>query len=253
MGETGADEAYLGRRLETMAAEEAFDQVVDVAANVCLRNPDLYLHYLDTLKDMRTENSESQLVRQLGVRGLSAALEITAYGRSVVAPAREAEGTRCDAVTHPERFSDSVDPDIACKIEAFGWAILIEAFDCLGEDAPDKVTEFKEAQTKQQQLEVLEWLDERVVAIRDKQAATPAPAEEPAEEGVWEGYDGAFVIQDLPAVVVRERITEPTTDSGVVREVLDFSEPNEYREPEFFYHPARLSPRLIGEFPHTRL
>lgn len=176
-----------------------FDDLLTLASEMCLEQP---LRYENNLP---SPGPEEVLLRKLGLRGLSTALDILEYAKRIhIGPSTDEDGRDLLSVTSPLRAPEQmgVEPDavVQQKIEAFGAALLDEAYLSLGTEVRPKIRAFKEAQTDEEQIAVLAWLDNRVAAF-DKTASVALKSD----------------------------------------------------DEQFFYHPARLSPRLIGRYPHNSL
>lgn len=175
-----------------------FDQLLGLAADVCLKNP------LEVKAVTEEPTAEELLIRQIGVRGLSTALDLIAQpeqyyiGRSSTKKGKDLINISAP-LRWPDRYNSYVNVEVQQKIEAFGDALLNEAYLSLGTDVRAKVKEFQDATTDEEQIEVLEWLDRRVKAL-NKMAGTKINAQD---------------------------------------------------DEEYFYHPVRLSPRALGQYPHN--
>lgn len=144
-------------------------------------------------------SGERALLAHLGAHGLRVALEINS-GAEYGFPDLHIRGP-LDMLCRPEEFVDQETPGVAEWAVDFGDALLKEAYTCLGKDAEQKLTEYREATTAEEQLAIIMWLDERLRAMQ-----------------------------------------EPTKykRGGVPDDIL-------------FYHPLRLSPKVIGVYPNINI
>lgn len=175
-----------------------FDQLLDLAVDVCLGHP----LKIETSEHIPT--TEEKIIQQLGVRGLSVAFDLIAQPEEYqVKRSTNDDGKDLVNATSPLRWptghNSYLNPDVQQKIEAFGDALLDEAYLSLGTDVKVKIEEFKNALSDDEQIAVLEWLDKRVKALTKK-------------------ADAKVDTQD---------------------------------EDGYFYHPIRLSPRALGQYPHN--
>jgi len=190
-------------RLDELMAPLHFQELLEMAEEVCLTHTPNYPGEFSPV-------GEAAIVAQLGTRGIKAALELSQGHLSISSDGRiaghefENEYKRPITIDTPirivEAFSDSVDMSILAKAEAFGSQMMAESFRVLGQDAYQKVAEFKQATTKEDQMEVVYWLNERLHIIGHR----------------------------------------------------DIDEDNEIEEHDI-YHPARLSPKLLGVYPDMNL
>ncbi|MDB5184491.1 MAG: hypothetical protein JWN38_299 [Candidatus Saccharibacteria bacterium] len=206
--------------IQHILARPAFDELVNLAAETCLTAPrrmELHEQALKTAE--RPPTADAELVAKLGLWGVRSAHEMHHYPDSFTGRGGSRDPLQEDillgdsSIMHPSRFSGRIDRDVQRKIEAFGQAVLDEAFICLGEDALDKVREYQSARGAKQKLHIINWLTKRVDQI---QRHTDPRTEDVATEAVSPTGAGA--------------------EDEVAKEV-------------YFYHPARLSPKLIGQFP----
>lgn len=203
-----ASEVQHQLNIETAGALPEFEQLMELAKETMLQDPLTYERHFQRL--LEQEESEPATHR-LGVWGARKALDI-------------ANGAACypDPVFYEkEGVGDlllPVDRRTQLQIEALGSALLEEAFVCLGEDAPQKVEEFKAAGSIEEQVDVCNWLLQRIRAIRESTVENEEVSEETEDENEEETNDSAD--EDIP---------------------------------RNFYHPARLSPKFIGKYPDVKL
>lgn len=170
--ESGKFTKQLEARLDQLQAPIYFDELLTLAEDVCLIHPVEYPSPVAL-------DIEATIVASLGTRGVRAALELS---NGVVELDEDINGIR-DVETellrpididtpfrNPTAFSESIDRTLLAKAEAFGEALIDEAFLCLGQDAYVKADAYRNAKTADEQNKILEWLDNRldVIAHDDK-------------------------------------------------------------------------------------
>lgn len=197
-------------RLENMAAEPEFDDVLDTAIETCLTDAAIFETALKEVREKRRETTEYNLVATLGLWGVRGAVEQASVGLELDGYERDFRDTHSGkSILYPEQLGEGPNREVQEKIEAFGKALLEESFNVLGEDAAEKAESFQ-AMDQSDRIATLEWLLNRIAQIRDA-ALKPI------------GQEGA----------------------GVDKEVG-----NAYNR---IFHPARLSPKLIGKYPNVEL
>lgn len=164
-------DGYDVRRIESLTAPMLFDELLQLASEVCLHRP-LEFKPRDEVVD-----SQAAIVAKLGLGGLRAAIDISRGRDWPITPLREDDESSEDTdfiqldspLREPKAYSDEVDLDILDKARQFGEALLDEAYKTLGQDVYQKLVEFRAAQTDTEQLKVIEWLDKRLAQMTDKQ------------------------------------------------------------------------------------
>lgn len=209
--ETNASEIETRLRLESLCAEPAFQELIAVAVDACFTAPERYDRALQEVRERRQSSEKNKqppgsspwVAREMieTVIGVHASL----IGDEEQ-PVEAGEG----AETKIRIMSDVSVQD---RIEAFGKAIIEEAFFCLGDDAIDQVRAFKQAATPSEQYEVMDWLYGRLSRIRFANKE-PDEADEEADD-------------------------EADEQAG-----------NRY---DMYFHPLRLVPRFIGSYPNIEL
>lgn len=176
-----------------------FDDLYETAVSACLRKDP------EPIIEKSGQSHEALLLRKVGSRGLGLALDIITHPHELTFTQTEDEEgeyiTDSLPLRRPEVVGGQQTPEIQAKIEAFGLGLLNEAYVGLGADVGARIQQFKDAETDEEQIKVLEWLDDRIFDMKKK---------------------------------VRE------SDCGE----------DEMRN---FYHPVRLSPKLLGQYPHHTL
>ncbi|HVX24508.1 MAG TPA: hypothetical protein VG992_04175 [Candidatus Saccharimonadales bacterium] len=226
--------------VEHIVAEPAFDELLETAIDMCLTAPGRYERHLERLEavaDAEEPTTEQLVARRLGAWGLRTAVEMTKHPREFIFGGRDElpDGqwllVADSSIEHPRHFSGEVKPHIQRQIEAFGQAVIDEAFWCLGDDVLTKVEAWQAATTAKEQREILTWLCRRVADMRDR-------FDEPAEsnEAVTVDEDGAVTLKLSMSPDEATVIDTPESDDD-----------------EHYYHPARLSPKLLGQFPDVGL
>jgi len=165
------------QRLGEMHAKIRFDELLEYATEVCLKSPP---EYTPLPKD--SLNSETNLVASLGLRGLRSAIELSEGYIAIEYFDSEEEASKPEDINefqqrvrmdlaspmiYPETWSDSLDSDIIDKVRVFGERLISEALVVLGADVYIKVDELKNAQTVDEQMAVLNWLDRRLRKMTD--------------------------------------------------------------------------------------
>ncbi len=236
---TESDNTFFQIRLETLAAAPAFDELLLLAAETCLADPEAITRYL-LEQPQEAPTSEQEVVRRCGNWGLRAALDIKQNPYCFSGPDEDTTDSRLTAselICHPRSLFIERDPKIVDKIEGFGKALLGEAFYVLGEDAESKVKEFQTAETNGEKVAVIVWLVDRVIEIRDKNSP------EIPEEDTPYSSDEVITLSDM------EVSEEQDANGSQITVVLSSSpEGDRYR-----YHPIRLSPKVMGKYPDVQL
>lgn len=257
-------------RLENVAATEKFDEVLEVAIETCLHDRSIYEASLKAVEAANSEilSNERQLVEKLGLWGLKAHIDYSEHASTFcyVVDDDLPHPLMSDMLLEPGIVPLRPDKNVQNKIEAFGTALIQEAFMCLGEDASEKAQRFGSSCDANEQYEILEWLYERIARIRDQ---LPEGAEQPVEVQEPTLTDSIITIIDTDYSSDVEVNSEPIvidfreSTLSEVHEVVDSMIEVELGEEEnidlddnggYFYHPTRLSPKLIGVYPevHTR-
>lgn len=256
---------FFQMKLETIVAEPAFDDLLEFAAQTCLDNPDAVGLYAKELEATREHTEQHKLVSHLGNWGLRAAIELqehantffslesvngkdnTTKGDNKSKPKKYSPFTINTILEYPRSLHTERNPEIVDKVEAFGRAILDEAFAVLGPDAPEKILEFQQAEDKQGKVVVIEWLIHRIRDIRDD-ARLPVEEETQVEVGEFSGLVQRVADDTEPTTVSLEEI--PIRLVTLPEETQP--EANE-QDDQDYYHPVRLSPKLIGAYPNMQL
>lgn len=211
------------RRVDTILAEEPFDDLLRLTLDACITAPGRFEKNLGELQGTpeKQKSCDAKLLEKLGLWGLRTAWDIQDSPlyffwpeEDVIADCEEDE-LRGEEVIRPvspiiwpELFGSRINPKISHGIEALGKSIIDEAFICLGVDALDNVRAWNEATSPEQKENILIWLFKRVDDISTRDQGKETDNATTAEDGAEENEDASY-----------------------------------------FYHPARLSPRFIGQFP----
>lgn len=209
-------ETHSALRVDNICAEPEFTALLETAIETCLADPENYQRMLGAIQAERIDSGVDSTAQKLGVWGVRYYAELLSQGPNLVTDA--AQQRQVENKKEPVEFISEADAQVQDRIEAFGRALLDEAFVCLGRDAPQKVREFNQATTTAQQIEAVSWLIERVSEIRDR--AARFGDDEENEDGF--------------------RHENPLADAD--DDVL-------IEQPWSEYHPLRLSPKLIGYYP----
>ena len=151
-------------KLTAYTDEEGFNELIAFAEKVCLSKPFIR-------PQAQAVTAQSRIIERTGLRGLRAALEVQlgAEGNDDFTDATGfVSSLKIGAdtpVRYPTAFSGVFNYSQAATIEAFGHALLEEAYQVLGSDADAQVDAFLQATDAAGQIEVLRWLDKRACAI----------------------------------------------------------------------------------------
>lgn len=260
-------------KLENMAAELAFEELLDLAIETCLTDRASYEDALCVLQEIETDKTNTALLESVGVWGLRAHVDYFGFANTFCdGPIDERSPIgMSDLLTQPDIIPLTPNHAVRLKIEAFGQALIEEAFTCLGAEAPGKVREFQQAETVEQQEQVIAWLYDHALAIRKTGAGQSGASSTVDELAEAAGIELRAYESTEPLVVSGEPIVIDFRQQNEDVEVLDetSADDNGASLEEFahevtaqsdadallgeFYHPARLSPKFIGTYPNTRV
>ena len=188
--------------LERAVIPGAFRELATITESLCLSHP------LE-VPEPRELSSEARVVSQLGVHGLRMAIELTT-GAELYTPSDPPMVGVADIIRTPDLFTHESYPEAVAWAEAFGAALLDEAYTTLGADVEAKMAGYRAATTPDQQLAVIDWLNERLTKMKE----TNDFAEE-LGEGDTEDYITYHPIRLAPkAIGVYPDITLPPTCLG---------------------------------------
>ena len=145
--------------LERAIIPFAFRELAAMAESICLSQP---LEHLVTPE----MTDEARVVSTLGAHGLRMAIEIAA-GNEIPDEYRADRIGTTDIVLAPELFTHESYPEAVAWAEAFGDALLKEAYLVLGTDVEARLAEFRCATTPGEQLAVIEWLNKRMAQMKE--------------------------------------------------------------------------------------
>ncbi|HET8991597.1 MAG TPA: hypothetical protein VFN31_01000 [Candidatus Saccharimonadales bacterium] len=186
---------------ETEAALPRFDELLDFALDAMLDDRTNYdKHYQEASVGYQPDE-QREVVKNLGLWTVNEALDQTI----------EIEPSLVEFMDSFDVLKLPMNTDIQAKIEAFGKAVLDEAFNCLGEEAPHYASLLRQAKTDKDRTKAVEWLFDRLYDIQEFSEA---------------GANGESDITEDQIVNIL---------SG--------------RRLSRFYHPLRLSPKMIGQYP----
>jgi hypothetical protein len=160
--------AYERRRIETLSNHILFDELIELASEICFGRQIEFKSFQTSL------HPEAEIVAQLGIRGLRTALDISSPGTGYEGDAFDGErapeefdpGEEYIWIDSPLRevktFGDQPNLEIINKAKQFGEVLLSDAYKVLGQDVFDKVREFRAAETDEEQIRVINWLDDRL-------------------------------------------------------------------------------------------
>lgn len=161
------------RELETLADTTRFEQLFQMAQDIYLSKP------LPDIEHQPDTSPETQLITQLGTRGLRSAYEIS---EKIEQPPKDMEGA-LSLLPHtlPDLFSDSIDRNALEKAHQLGAAMSEEMFAILGSDAPEAAELFRQASSDDEQMAILSELLVRIQAITDAKINTEEIADSDAQ------------------------------------------------------------------------
>ncbi len=252
-----ADDRLL-MQIENYKAEPAFFELLHTAKAICFADVRVFDEALEEVRLRRQETEQGRLLRRLGLWGVRAVFETHAemqlYGETLT----NNPVNSSDFLVTPNLFTASPDKNIQDHIEAFGRAVLEDTFKILGSDAPGKVEEFKLAETQDEQHPVLVWLADRINDIRK------APNRQFREEihAIAARVDEAtdeFLRDREQNVATQDSVNEETNSQNQATNTQDptetdfnFAEDAQVND-DYYFHPTRLSPKLMGVYPDNRL
>jgi len=196
----------------------------------------------DLAEKSHTDDLDDRLVlpglgRQMSARAARAALAL----QSEQMPAEAKENA--EVLKNPHYFAIGADVEIAREVRALGEEFLEQAWNVLGDgkesrrDAFNKTGAYADTPENRHRLR-----GSKLKRITD--------------DGT---YENAGVMDDETAdrldQIWREQLpTQTDVVLGVMERLEEISKKNpDEGSRDFFYHPARLSPKLIGEWPDTHL
>lgn len=200
-------------------AGPAFYELVACTSEACLVSPRRVDRHVAELAVSHQPSSGDRLISRLGLWGIRSALEMKSDPDAFTLFGED-HPDYVDAgfaMRAPTYFSGELDPRIQRMFEALGRSVLDEALLCLGDGVIEKVDEYQAATTLTQKREVIDWLLNRVERIRLK---------------------------------TRNRAGDATQDQDTNS---DGTEDGAESREDYFYHPARLSPQFIGQYPDINL
>ena len=165
-----ANERRLEYRRDMLTSRHRFRELVDLASEVCLKNP----AEVTDKGDLRID----PVVMELGVHGVRAAVEATVSDPSFFSRfgrgrdlSEDSDGVSFSAdlpMKAPTGFSDTVDLESLQLATNFGRQLIKESFAVLGQDAHEKARQLASADSVEKQVEVIQWLDSRLSDITDR-------------------------------------------------------------------------------------
>ncbi len=160
-------DAYDRRRIETLSTPMLFDELLGFASEVSFGHP------LDLKPYEKPNIPEADIIGKLGVRGLRLALDLvnnnqynSIFSGERTDTASEEEYIWIDSpMRDPAYYSDQPNLEILEKTRQFGEALLAEAYRGLGQDVYDKIRDFRAAETDDDQIKIISWLNQRLKDI----------------------------------------------------------------------------------------
>ncbi len=234
---------------ENVAALPAFYELVGFASEVCLSRPERIAEIM-----LRERDHIGRERPYVNVWATKVALEVESNAARVIFKNRDPlyHISANEALANPGLFGPAPIAEVQQTIGAFGEALLEEAFESLGPDAEEQVIAWHKDSSSGSRIEIVTWLVKRVEDIRDKKP------EEITENVVIDNFDiDSFV--DVVTLVPVESESLPLDTDQLETLVIDLGtseivaevEESETDTGDGFYHPARLSPKLLGTYPDT--
>lgn len=154
-------------KIESLTDGVKFDRLLGTVEKIC------FGHNPDYPELEHTYSVEPEVVSQIGVFGLRTALD---HSNNVLWDYSDQDNQEFKSeydrnilpdsmLRLPFEFHDSTDIDIVHRSEQFGRLLLEKSFASLGPDAPQKAREMNNATTEQEQMEIIMWLNTRLVHI----------------------------------------------------------------------------------------
>ena len=202
------------RRIGEMFDVAYFEGIYNLAVETCLKRP-IGLEFLG-----RDAAHPRSISHHLGVRGISTALNCIATPSYYSDGEKEASDSgkfylsSTSPVRYPRVFGDRIQPRVQEKIRAFGEGLLAEAYLTLGTDVHGQIEAYKAAESDEEQIQILEWLHRRIKAMTKRDYNREVLSQRQRQKELGDAYD-------------------PNVD--------------------YFYHPIRLSPKAIGQFPRQNI
>ncbi len=192
--------------LDRAVIPHEFQKLTRIAESLCLSRPlELY--------DVPKQSPEAAVLAKLGSHGLRMAIEITEHAE--FATEFESGVNTTDVICVPDLYNHESYPEAVAWAEAFGAALLDEAYMTLGEDTAAKIAEFRAARTVDEQMAVIEWVDTPLSAMKE----TDDVGEDLAE-GDDENYLVYHPIRLSPKAIGRyPELTLPPTCLGMSSDI----------------------------------
>lgn len=247
------DQTIESLHFENIAAVPAFYELVDLATEVCLNNPDrvqeYYLHNR-TLSDLKHDMPNVWSAR--GVMEYAGGTHKSKVGEEdSLDPLLHISPE--DVMGNPEWFGPKPITEVLDLANAFGEALLDEAFECLGPDAPDMVKQWQTGTSEHAKTDTIAWLENRIHKIQKAYKEQKKQAE---SVELIDILDEAAVIT---VGTVRTDISQDAIDNAETITVSELLERYDVEsavrveeENPYFYHPARLSPKFMGKYPDIK-
>lgn len=194
------------RRIEVLLDPLYFDKLFDFANKLLASKP------IEPVVETQAISVEAQLITQLGSRGLRSAIELALNAEDVFEPDEDTsdeepladdpllsstytddygetrrQGGKAILLNNdspfrfPEMFSGEMDRSAILRTEQLGETLMDDMFKTLGQDAYVMAERMKNAETNEEQIAIMEWLDGRLNTM----AAT---YEDQANEGLMDTY-----------------------------------------------------------------
>mgnify|MGYP001079257846 CR=1 FL=1 len=157
----------LARKIENEAERAQFNDLLGLAWRTCLgREP-------EAVEPHGQPGGEAQVLQYFGLRGFRAALDIhQRFGPVDWLTCYEAQPVFDDTpIREPQLFSDPLELDMLYQTEAFGAALLREAYLCLGDDAREHMQRLHAARDDDAFADTLNWMHQRLRAMGVNEAS----------------------------------------------------------------------------------
>lgn len=205
-----------------------FEELLEVVIDTCLRDPNTYTRHLERI---RTDSTE----RYLGIWGLRSQLDLI-FNEAFYPSSQDSPSLYKKLGERPEGYMPNANPDVQERIEAFGMSILDDSFESLGDDALEQVIKFRDAKDVNEQYDVITWLRRRIKNIDSLASQYDEQLDADVADVVTVPYDGTVDMEALGESIVVDLSNGDEAPESLLYE-------------GHFYHPARLSPKLVGIYP----
>lgn len=149
--------------LERLAARHQFDELLATAKKICLEDSEVPLEW-EAVRADAADTLGSFATSAVMTREAMHVTELPEYGNEFWGRSAAVDFLRCDTLLSQQRY----DAEVADAIAAFGRQYLTEMYAVLGEDADEKVAQYRDSQqTEGDDTVLMTWLLERCKEIDD--------------------------------------------------------------------------------------